>query len=233
MLATSVLFGSTTGLFDDFADLRWRYKAVLPVFAALPYVVLGSTQRTTVAIFGGSINLGGAFLLIFVPVMVTIVTNSYNQLGGLNGLEAGSGLVVLCGIAIVSSDWVLLGFPILVLALLAYLSFTGRAFIGNVGSFSVGLTLAVASITENLKLMLSICMLPFILNSILILYSNYILRDRAITHIGDDGRLYADKIRSLRTLLLRYRHMTEKEAVIALNLIVLSFVVVGVLVQWF
>jgi UDP-N-acetylglucosamine--dolichyl-phosphate N-acetylglucosaminephosphotransferase len=231
LLATSVLFGSTMGLFDDFADLRWRYKAVLPVFAALPYVVLGPTQRTTVAIFGGSMNLGGAFLLIFVPVMVTIVTNSYNQLGGLNGLEAGSGLAVLCGIAIVSSDWALLGIPILVLALLTYLSFTGRAFIGNIGSFSVGLTLAVASIVENLKLMLLICMLPFILNSLLILYSSYILHDRAITRVDEGGRLYSDKIRSLRTLLLRYRRMTEREAVIALNLIVVSFVILGVLIK--
>ena len=231
LLATSVLFGSTMGLFDDFSDLRWRYKAVLPVFAALPYVVLGSTERTSVALFGGSINLGGAFLLVLVPLMVTIVTNSYNQLGGLNGLEAGSGLVVLCGIAVVSSDWVLLSVPIIVLTLLAYLTFTGKAFIGNVGSFSVGLTLAVASIVENLKLMLLICMLPFILNSILILYANYFLRDCAITYIDENGKLHSDKIRSLRTLLLRFLRLTEKETVLILNLIVLCFVIFGVLVQ--
>jgi UDP-N-acetylglucosamine--dolichyl-phosphate N-acetylglucosaminephosphotransferase len=230
-MATSVLFGSTMGLFDDLADLRWRYKAVLPVFAALPYVVLGPTERTTVAILGGSINLGGAFLYLFVPLMVTVVTNSYNQLGGLNGLEAGSGLIVLCGIAIVSSDWVLLGFPIFVLALLTYVSFTGRAFIGNVGSFSVGLTLAVASILDNLKLMLLICMLPFIVNSILILYSNYLLRDRAITLIDDRGKLYANKVRSLRTLLLRYTHMSERRAVIAIYLLVVASVMVGALVK--
>jgi UDP-N-acetylmuramyl pentapeptide phosphotransferase/UDP-N-acetylglucosamine-1-phosphate transferase len=231
-MATSVLFGSTMGLFDDLADLRWRYKAALPVFAALPYVVLGPTERTTVAIFGGSINLGGAFLLLLVPLMVTIVTNSYNQLGGLNGLEAGSGLIILCGIAIVSSDWILLGCPILVLALLTYVSLTGRAFIGNVGSFSVGLTLAVVSIIDNLKLMLLICMLPFIANSILILYSNYILRDRATTLFDDEGKLFATRVRSLRTLLLRYRHMSERETVITIYLIVLSFVIVGALVKW-
>jgi UDP-N-acetylglucosamine--dolichyl-phosphate N-acetylglucosaminephosphotransferase len=231
-MATSVLFGSTMGLFDDVADLRWRYKALLPVFAALPYVALGPTERTTISIFGGTINLGGAFLLVLVPMMVTIVTNSYNQLGGLNGLEAGSGLIILCGIAIVSSDWILLSCPILVLALLTYISFTGKAFMGNVGSFSVGLTLAVMSIIHNLKLMLLICMLPFIANSILILYSNYILRERAITLIDNDGKLYATKVRSLRTLLLRYRHMNEKKTVIVTYLIVLFFVIVGAIVEW-
>ena len=232
LMATSVLFGSTMGLFDDLADLRWRYKALLPVFAALPYVVLGPTERTTVAILGGSINLGGAFLFLFVPVMVTVVTNSYNQLGGLNGLEAGTGLIVLCGIAAVSGDWLLLGVPILVLAILTYVSFRGKGLIGNVGSFSVGLTLAVASILDNLKLMLLICMLPFILNSILILYSNYILRDRATTLIDEGGKLYANKVRSLRTLLLRYRRMSERRTVIAIYFLVFVSVAIGALIEW-
>jgi UDP-N-acetylmuramyl pentapeptide phosphotransferase/UDP-N-acetylglucosamine-1-phosphate transferase len=100
LMATSVLFGSTMGLFDYLADLKWRYKVVLPIFAALPYVALSPTERTTIGILGGSIDLGGAFVLLLVPVMVTVVTNSYNQLGGLNGLEAGSGLIVLCGVAL-------------------------------------------------------------------------------------------------------------------------------------
>lgn len=232
-MATSVLFGSTMGLFDDVANLRWRYKAVLPVFAALPFVVLGPTERTTVSIFGGSINLGGAFLLVLVPLMVTIVTNSYNMLGGLNGLEAGSGLIILCGIALVSSDWKLLAFPIIVLAVLTYISFAGKAFIGNVGSFSVGLTLAVISIIDNLKLMLFICMIPLIVNSLMILYSNYILHDRAVTRIDRKGKLYATKIRSLRTLLLCYRHMSEKKVVVVMYLIVLIFVIIGAIVESF
>jgi len=231
-MAISVLFGSTMGLFDDMADLRWRYKAILPVFAALPYVVLAPFQRTTISILGFPIELGGAFLLVLVPLMVTVVTNSYNQLGGLNGLEAGSGLIVLFGLTLVSGDWILLSLPIAVLGILTYLSYRGRAFIGNVGSFSVGLTLAVASIIYNLKLMLFICLLPFIANSIMILYSNYIIHDRATTLIDGDGRLYAEKVRSLRTLLLRHRHMNEHDAVLAIYLVVALFVVIGALVQW-
>ena len=48
-LATSVLFGSTMGLFDDITDLQWRYKAILPIFASLPYIVLKPSDRTTIA----------------------------------------------------------------------------------------------------------------------------------------------------------------------------------------
>jgi len=227
-LATSVLFGSTMGLFDDMANLRWRYKAILPVFAALPYMVLRPSDRTTVStLLSGSVNLGALFFLVLVPVIVTIVTNSYNQLGGLNGLEAGSGFIALFGLTLISGDWTLMGFPILVLAVLTYLSFTGKAFIGNVGSFSVGLTLAVFAIVENLKLMLLVSFLPFMANSVLILYSNYLLHDRAETLVDQDGRLYAQRIRSLRTLLLHFKHMTERQVVVALYLIMAVFVAAG------
>jgi hypothetical protein len=87
------------------------------------------------------------------------------------------------------------------------------------------------SVIDSLKLMLLICMLPFIANSLLILYSNYVIRDRAMTLLDSEGKLYADRVRSLRTLLLRYRHLSERETVIALYLVVLCFVVIGALVE--
>ena len=104
-LATSVLFGSTMGLLDDMINLRWRYKAFLPVFAALPYMVLMPSDRTTIEfLLIGVIDLGSLFFLLLVPILVTVVTNSYNQLGGLNGLESLPGLIVLVGLSIASND---------------------------------------------------------------------------------------------------------------------------------
>ena len=112
-LATSVLFGSTMGLFDDMADLPWRYKAILPVFAALPYMVLKPSDRTTISLLLlGIVNLGELFFILVVPVIVTVTTNAYNQLGGLNGLESLSGLIVLIGLTIVSNNFVLTWVPI-------------------------------------------------------------------------------------------------------------------------
>ena len=80
--------------------------------------------------------------------------------------------------------------------------------------------------------MLFICMLPLIANSIIILYSNYVLRDRAVTLIDKDGKLYATRVRSLRTLILRYRHLSEKRTVIVMYSIVLLFVIIGAIVEW-
>ena len=220
-LATSVLFGSTMGLIDDMADLRWRYKAILPIFASLPYIALGLPSRTSITLpFVGLVNLNILFFYLLVPVIVTVTTNTYNQLGGLNGLESLTGLIVLIGLAVASQNWVLLMVPLLSLGGLAYLSFTGKAFIGNVGTFSIGLTLAVYAVLMNLKLVLLISLTPFVLNSILILFSNYVLKERADTLISEDGRLYSHKIRSLRTLILHNNPMSEHRVVLVICFLV-------------
>jgi UDP-N-acetylglucosamine--dolichyl-phosphate N-acetylglucosaminephosphotransferase len=230
-LTTSVLFGSTMGLFDDLVDLPWRYKAVLPIFASLPYMVLKPGDRTTIyGLFIGVIELGSLFFLLLVPVITTVTVNTYNQLGGLNGLEALSGLIVLFGLMVASSNFILLGFPIACLVVLAYLSFRGKAFIGNVGSFSVGLTMAIYAILMNLKLFLLVSLAPFILNSVLILFSAFFLRERADTMIDNEGKLYSNKVRSLRTLLLHKRHVSEQRIVLEICGIVAISVIFSLLV---
>lgn len=232
-LATSVLFGGVMGLFDDIVDLKWRYKALLPVFAALPYMVLQPSDRTTIALlFYGIVNLGELFFLLLVPVLVTVTTNTYNQLGGLNGLESLSGLVVMVGLTIMSNNYVLTIVPLVCLVGLGYLSYRGQAFIGNVGSFSIGLTLAVYSILTNLKLVLLISMTPFVLNSVLILFSNYILRDRAHTSMDAQGRLSSHSVRSLRTLILHNRRLTERQTVVLLCTLIAITTLCGLLYHW-
>ena len=232
-LATSVLFGSTMGLIDDMVNLRWRYKAILPIFASLPYMALRPTGRTAINLpFIGVLNLGETFFLLFIPAMVTVTTNTYNQLGGLNGLESLPGLVILVGLSTASNSVTLTIVPILCLLILGYLSYTGKTFIGNVGSFSIGLTLAVYSILMNLKLFLLISLTPYILNSLITLFSSYILGERANTLMDETGHLYSEKARSLRTLILSRKPMTEHQVVWLITLITavftyLAFVITG------
>ena len=233
-LSTSVLFGSTMGLFDDMADLRWRYKAILPIFAALPYVVLNPTERFSISLpFLGVVNLGPSFFMILVPIIVTVTTNTYNQLGGLNGLESFSGLIILIGLTVTSGTFILMLVPIICLVILGYLSYSGKLFIGNVGTFSIGLTLGVYAILMNLKLFLLISLLPFVLNSILILFSNYFLHDKADTLLDENGLLFSHKARSLRTLILRYKRLNEHQTVIVICFITAFFTALAFLQQNF
>jgi len=232
-LATSVLFGSTMGLVDDMIDLRWRYKAVLPIFASLPYMALRPTGRTAILLpFIGVVQLDNLFFQLLVPAIVTVTTNTYNQLGGLNGLESLTGLIVLTGLAVVTQNLILTIVPLLCLAWLGYLGFTGKAFIGNVGTFSVGLTLAVYAVLMNVKLVLLISLIPFILNSVLILFSNYILKDKAETMLDEKGLLYSHQVRSLRTLILHDNSMSERRAVLIICALVVMSAVSALITHW-
>jgi len=112
---------------------------------------------------------------------------------------------------------------------LGYFSYKGDLFIGNVGTFSIGLTLAVFAILANLKLFLLISLIPFIFNSILILFSNYFLHEKADTFIDKDGKLYSNKARSLRTLILYHRHLSEHHTVLITCFLIIVFTNIALL----
>lgn len=85
------------GLLDDWVDLRWRYKAFLPISAALPLGVLRQgTPIMSAYIFGKTdfsqimfwvIPGEMIFYLGVIPSIAMVTTNTVNQLGGLNGLN--------------------------------------------------------------------------------------------------------------------------------------------------
>jgi UDP-N-acetylmuramyl pentapeptide phosphotransferase/UDP-N-acetylglucosamine-1-phosphate transferase len=108
-------------------------------------------------------------------------------------------------------------------------NFTGKVLLGNVGSFSIGITLAVYAILMNLKLVLLISLAPFIVNSLMILLSRLLLHQSPRTKIDGRGLLYADNIRSLRTLILYHRHLSERQTVLAICLTVTLSVLISLL----
>ena len=137
-LAACILFGGFMGLLDDWVDLKWRYKAFLPLIAAIPLVTFASQfpgVRTSIALpFLGTIHLGAVYFFIIIPVLVTIITNTVNQLGGLNGLETICPAIVMIGLMSISGSFaVLLAVPLIVWLILAVFNFGGKIFVGNTG----------------------------------------------------------------------------------------------------
>ncbi|MEM3641127.1 MAG: hypothetical protein QXH37_04325, partial [Candidatus Bathyarchaeia archaeon] len=55
-LAVCILFGGFMGLLDDWMDLRWRYKAFLPLLAALPLAALREGEPIMATYFWGKID---------------------------------------------------------------------------------------------------------------------------------------------------------------------------------
>ncbi len=224
-LAVCILFGGFMGLLDDWMDLRWRYKAFFPLIAAIPLISLATrlelrTSMTT-PIFG-AVDFGVYYYFVILPLILTVTTNTVNQLGGLNGLETICPAIVMMGLmAISGSNVILLCVPLIVWLLLAFLNSQGKIFVGNTGSFAIGMTLASFAIISDLKSSLLIALLPYIFNSSLILLNYFFFRTKA--HVSFDGKkLFSSHVRSVVTLITYHRPLTERQVVVVISLLVMA-----------
>lgn len=237
-LSVCILFGGFLGLLDDWIDLKWRYKAFLPLIAAIPLMSLAWASRpevrTAISLpFIGTIDFGVYYFFVIIPLLVTIITNTVNQLGGLNGLETiCPGIVMVALTALSRSYAVLLIGPLAAWLVLAALNFRGRIFVGNTGSFAIGMTLASFAVISDLKFSLVISILPYVVNSSMILLTFFLFRSKA--NVSFDGeRLVSDHRRSLVTLLTYHHPLTERQVVVAISLIVAASTLAASLVGLF
>ncbi len=232
-LAACVLFGGFMGMMDDWIDLKWRYKAFMPLIAALPLIyyaqVIGARTSISLPIIG-TIDFGAAYFYIIIPLIVMIVTNTVNQLGGLNGLESVCPAIVILGLMAFSPNYILMVGPLLFWLVLAYLNTSGKIFVGNTGSFAIGMTIASFAIISDLKVNLLISILPFIFNSSIILLSVFFVHKKAAVTF-DGKRLCSDSRKSLVTAIVYRRPLTERQIVVIIAGIVALFVLIGALVQ--
>ena len=234
-LAACVLFGGFMGLLDDWIDLKWRYKAFMPLIAALPLIAFAQEAgaRTDIAIpLLGTIHFGWTYFAIIIPLIVMIVTNVVNMLGGLNGLETICPAIVIIGLMALSPIYIVMIGPLLFWLILTYFNYTGKIFVGNSGSFAIGITIASFAVISDLKLSLLVMILPYIFNSSLILLAVFYTRKKA-SMTFKDGKLSSDHRKSLVTLITYNRPLTERQVVLMVTGIVALFTFLGFIIQFF
>ena len=233
-LAVCILFGGFMGLLDDWMDLKWRYKAFMPLIAALPLIYLARVDmlRTAISLpLIGTIQFGSWYYFLIIPLIIMIVTNTINMLGGLNGLETVCPAIIIIGLMILSQSYLLLMLgPLLLWLTLSALNIQGKIFVGNTGSFAIGMTIAAFAVIADLKASLLISILPYIFNSSLILLTIFFTKKRAQASF-DGKKIVSDHRRSLVTLLTYHRPLTERQAVAAISVIVAIFVLIAVLID--
>jgi UDP-N-acetylglucosamine--dolichyl-phosphate N-acetylglucosaminephosphotransferase len=233
-LAVCILFGGFMGLLDDWMDLKWRYKAFMPLIAALPlvYLAIEDGLRTSISLpLIGVIQFYNAYYYVIIPLVVMIVTNTVNQLGGFNGLETVCPAIVLIGLMVLSQSYMILMLgPLILWLALAVLNIQGKIFVGNTGSFAIGMTIASFAVITDLKLSLGISILPYIFNSALILLTIFFVRKKASVSFGGK-KIVSDQRRSLVTLITYRRPLTERQVVATTSLLVAVFTVIAVLVE--
>jgi UDP-N-acetylglucosamine--dolichyl-phosphate N-acetylglucosaminephosphotransferase len=234
-LAVCVLFGGFMGLLDDWIDLKWRYKAFMPLIAALPLIYYARANltivRTSISLpLLGTIQFGQWYYFLIIPLIVMIVTNTINMLGGLNGLETICPAIILLGLTAISPGpaQILMVGPLVAWLILAFYNVRGKIFVGNTGSFAIGLTVASFAVLTDQKLPLLISILPYVFNSVLILLTVFFTRKKASV-IFDGNKLVSEHKKSLVTLITYKRPLTEKQVVAIISVIVLVFTVLAIL----
>ena len=224
------------GLLDDWMDLRWRYKAFLPLVASIPLITLATTLnlRTSISILNiWTVDFGVLYYFLLIPTIVTVTTNSVNQLGGLNGLETVCPAIVLIGLMSISGWYaILLYVPLIVWLILAFFNFQGKIFVGNTGSFAIGMTLAAFAIVADLKTALLISILPYIVNSSMILLNYFFFKEKANV-VFDGKKLFSDHRRSLVTLITYHRPLSERKVVVIISILVATSTFIAVLIHYF
>lgn len=104
---------------DDLFDIRWRHKLPIPLIAAVPTLLVYYSEGglTSVVLpgrlsrwFGSIVDLGklkyrisltlGPLYYIYLLLLPTFTTNSFNILAGINGVEAIQALVIALSVAL-------------------------------------------------------------------------------------------------------------------------------------
>lgn len=232
---TTVLLAGLVGMADDAIGFPWRVKSLLPVLASIPLAVMRAGMTSVHIPFVMVVDLGVLYYLFVIPVAVTASANVVNQLAGLNGLEAGSCLVIgvsLIGCALVAGNQ--LGLILLapyVGALLAFLwhnRYPSRVFPGDVGTLAFGATFAAFGVLCNLEQAVLICLIPHIFNSALILIG-YMKRAPPKSSMSKDLVFHSDSWYSLRCIILKVVPLREKALVASILLIVAIFGLLSIL----
>ncbi len=170
ILSTIILAG-IVGIIDDRSGMRQRVKAVIPVFAAIPLMIIQAGHHEMSIPFVGEVNFGLIYPLLFIPLAITVVSNAFNMLAGYNGLESGMGLIAsfFMGIAsYITGAYMVSSFMFAMAGTLAgflfYNKYPSKIFPGDSGVFIMGSAVAAAAIVANLEVVGIILLLPYIIN---------------------------------------------------------------------
>ena len=168
---STILIVVLIGIFDDLVSMPQQIKAFMPLFAALPLIVIKEGSTFMRIPFWGNVNFGLLYTLVIIPLEVTIAANAVNMLAGFNGLEVGMGIIAVGSLAIIA--YLLGKITVLVfllaalgalLATLYYNWYPAKILVGDVGTLSIGAIIAAAVIMGNFEIAGAILLIPYVID---------------------------------------------------------------------
>ncbi len=168
----TMLIIALIGIFDDLFEIPQALKAFLPLLAATPLVAVMAAGSTAMHLpFIGIVDFGIWYVVLLIPLAIAVCSNLTNMLAGFNGLESGMGIIMFATMAFVammngSIELALISIAMLG-SLLAFINFNwspARAFMGDIGTLSIGTALATSVIIGNLESAGAILVIPFVID---------------------------------------------------------------------
>ena len=192
---STVLIVVLIGIFDDLISIRQGFKAIMPVFAALPLMAIKEGDSLMKIPGLGIIDFGIFYSLILVPLGITGAANAVNMLAGFNGLEAGMGIVAIGSLAIIAylmgqttSFIILIAASGALLATLYYNWYPAKILVGDVGTLTIGAVIASAVIIGNYEAAGIILMIPYMVDFLIKARNHF--PGKNWWGIYKDGKLY-------------------------------------------
>lgn len=231
---TTILIIAIIGIFDDLVSLRHSIKTLLPIFASVPLVAIAAGDPYVSIPFLGSFYLPIIYPLILIPIGVTVMANLTNMFAGFNGMEAGLGLMVSLGllpIALKSGSMeaivLLLGLSGALTAFLFYNKYPAKIFCGDVGTLTIGGTLAAVIILGNFEVAGVIVMIPYLIDFAIKALNGF--PSRGWWGTLREGKLYCDgkPVGFAQTVMKKAGGISEKRLVLTFALIELPFILLA------
>lgn len=174
----TVLVALIVGVIDDLLGekigLRQYQKPFLTVLAAVPLVVVNAGQSVMAVPFWGRVKLGLLYPFAVVPVGVLGATNGFNILAGVNGLEAGMGIIILSTLGYAAWSSGAYAAAVIALCVVAallpffwYNKFPARVLPGNGLTYAVGAAIAVVAIVGNVERTAVLLFIPYVVEGFL------------------------------------------------------------------
>ncbi len=170
----ALLIGIVDDLLGERIGLRQYQKPLLTLFAVLPLAVVNAGENVMSLPFFGFVALGHFYPFLVVPVGIVGAANGFNILAGLNGLEAGMGIIILSTLG--SLAWLTESFAAAVIAFCMvavllvffwYNKFPARILPGNSLTYAVGACIAVVAIVGDLERSALILFVPYFIELLL------------------------------------------------------------------
>lgn len=234
-------FVKSTDMMDTRKGLKQWHKPLLTLMGAIPLMAINAGISIVRIPFIGAVNFGIFYPLVIIPLAVIFVTNAFNLLGGFDGINPGTGVILVFGMVLYSLFYgayvgLLLSTILFaaMLVMLLYNKYPAKMVPGDSFAYFGGIGIVAAMVLGNMESFGLILFIPFIIEFLLHLSRKFKVTD--LGKLRKDGTMeppYGKRIYSWCHLFMNMKRCREWEVSLYMWLVEIGFVVLAFVLKAF